>query len=134
MPLQVLLLSDNMLMSLPKEIGKMTSLAELDASNNRLTQVPMTLGDCAGMRALDLSNNQLGLLPLRMHARARAYIQVPRKHGEQRHITPPESRRDQANSEAHLIHQQLAEPKHNPPDHDGKRDYRLSQAQAEARG
>lgn len=54
-----------MLSTLPKEIGKMTSLAELDASNNRLTQVPMTLGDCAGLRALDLSNNQLGLLPLR---------------------------------------------------------------------
>lgn len=65
MPLQVLLLPDNLLTSLPKEIGKMTSLAELDASNNRLTQVPMTLGDCAGLRCLNLSNNQLGLLPLR---------------------------------------------------------------------
>lgn len=65
MPLQVLLVPDNMLSTLPKEIGKMNSLAELDASNNRLTQVPMTLGDCAGLRALDLSNNQLGLLPLR---------------------------------------------------------------------
>ncbi|KAJ2944540.1 hypothetical protein O0L34_g3888 [Tuta absoluta] len=66
MPLQVLLVQDNMLSTLPKEIGKMTSLAELDASNNRLTQVPMTLGDCAGLRALDLSNNQLGLLPLQI--------------------------------------------------------------------
>ncbi|CAH2104963.1 unnamed protein product [Euphydryas editha] len=66
MPLQVLLLPDNLLTSLPKEIGKMTSLAELDASNNRLTQVPMTLGDCAGLRCLDLSNNQLGLLPLQI--------------------------------------------------------------------
>ncbi|KPJ11864.1 Leucine-rich repeat and calponin-likey domain-containing protein 3 [Papilio machaon] len=66
MPLQVLLVPDNLLATLPKEIGKMTSLAELDASNNRLTQVPMTLGDCAGLRALDLSNNQLGLLPLQI--------------------------------------------------------------------
>ncbi|CAH0726433.1 unnamed protein product, partial [Brenthis ino] len=66
MPLQVLLLPDNLLTSLPKEIGKMTSLAELDASNNRLTQVPMTLGDCAGLRCLNLSNNQLGLLPLQI--------------------------------------------------------------------
>ncbi|CAK1549650.1 unnamed protein product [Leptosia nina] len=66
MPLQVLLLQDNMLLSLPKEIGKMTTLAELDASNNRLTQVPMTLGDCTGLRCLNLSNNQLGLLPLQI--------------------------------------------------------------------
>ncbi|CAG5056491.1 unnamed protein product [Parnassius apollo] len=66
MPLQVLLVPDNLLATLPKEIGKMSSLAELDASNNRLTQVPMTLGDCAGLRALDLSNNQLGLLPLQI--------------------------------------------------------------------
>ncbi|CAB3231393.1 unnamed protein product [Arctia plantaginis] len=66
MPLQVLLVQDNMLTTLPKEINKMSSLAELDASNNRLTQVPMTLGDCAGLRALDLSNNQLGLLPLQI--------------------------------------------------------------------
>lgn len=76
MPLQVLLLCDNMLMSLPKEIGKMTSLAELDASNNRLTQVPMTLGDCAGMRALDLSNNQLGLLPLREYGCVCSKLQI----------------------------------------------------------
>ncbi|CAG9121476.1 unnamed protein product [Plutella xylostella] len=64
MPLQVLLLPHNQLTSLPKELGRMGSLAELDASNNRLLQVPMTLGDCSSLRALDLSYNQLGLLPL----------------------------------------------------------------------
>ncbi|GBP31364.1 Leucine-rich repeat and calponin homology domain-containing protein 3 [Eumeta japonica] len=66
MPLQMLLVSNNQLTNLPKDIGRMTALAELDASGNRLTQMPMSLGDCAGLRALHLANNQLGLLPLQI--------------------------------------------------------------------
>ncbi|KAL4715171.1 hypothetical protein ACJJTC_012218 [Scirpophaga incertulas] len=76
MPLQVLLVQDNVLTSLPKEIGRMTTLAELDASHNRLTQVPMTIGDCVGLRALDLSNNQLGLLPLQITYLRLEYLDV----------------------------------------------------------
>lgn len=67
LPLQVLLLSNNKLTSLPKEIGKMSLLTELDASGNQITQLPMTIGDLFNLRALNLKNNQLGLLPLRMY-------------------------------------------------------------------
>lgn len=64
-----------------------------------------------------------------MHARARAHLQIPRKHGKQRQPTSTQaSRRDQKIRQAQLVHQQLAEPVGDAPDHIGERHDRLPEA------
>ncbi|XP_064456741.1 leucine-rich repeat and calponin homology domain-containing protein-like isoform X2 [Ornithodoros turicata] len=63
LPLEVLLLSNNRLVSLPEEIGQMKCLMELDASCNELTLVPVQIGEVVSLRSLSVRHNLLVELP-----------------------------------------------------------------------
>lgn len=52
-----------------------------------------------------------------MHARARTYIQIPRKYGEQRHTATQTCGRNPAVGETQFIHQQYAKPDDVTPYH-----------------
>ncbi|KAL6443183.1 hypothetical protein ACFW04_002845 [Cataglyphis niger] len=66
LPLQTLLVAHNRLASLPDELGRMTSLAELDAGCNEITSLPPRIGDLARLRSLDLRSNLLVHLPIEL--------------------------------------------------------------------
>ena len=55
--------SGNRLTTLPKSLGKLTSLTTLDLSRNRLTTLPESLGKLTSLTTLDLSGNRLTTLP-----------------------------------------------------------------------
>lgn len=61
---QILLVSNNRLTSLPDELGKMSHLAELDASCNQLTHLPPRMGELRRLQSLILRNNLLLCLPI----------------------------------------------------------------------
>ena len=63
LPLQVLLVSHNRLVSLPEEINQLSQLIELDASCNQLSHLPIQLGDLQHLEALNLRKNFLVELP-----------------------------------------------------------------------
>lgn len=63
LPLQVLLVSHNRLVSLPEEINQLTELIELDASCNQLSHLPIQLGDLQHLEVLNLRKNLLVKLP-----------------------------------------------------------------------
>ncbi len=63
LPLQVFLISNNRLVSLPDELGRMTELTELDAACNQITHLPTRLGELTNLRSLNLRQNQLVYLP-----------------------------------------------------------------------
>ncbi|XP_068144494.1 leucine-rich repeat and calponin homology domain-containing protein isoform X1 [Drosophila tropicalis] len=64
LPLQVLLVSNNRLATLPDELGRLDqTLAELDASYNQLAALPARLGELRSLRSLSLRSNQLMYLP-----------------------------------------------------------------------
>lgn len=63
LPLQVLLVSHNRLVSLPEEINQLSKLIELDASCNQLSHLPVQLGDLQHLEALNLRKNFLVELP-----------------------------------------------------------------------
>lgn len=63
LPLQVLLVSHNQLVSLPEEINQLCQLIELDASCNQLSHLPIQLGDLQHLEALNLRKNFLVELP-----------------------------------------------------------------------
>lgn len=63
LPLEVLLVSNNRLVSLPEELGRMEQLTELDAACNQITHLPVRIGDLGSLRSLSLRNNQLLYLP-----------------------------------------------------------------------
>lgn len=63
LPLEVLLVSNNRLVSLPEELGRMENLTELDASCNQITHLPARMSDLKNLRSLSLRNNQLVYLP-----------------------------------------------------------------------
>ena len=56
-------LSSNQLTSLPKDIGNLTSLIKLNLRINQLTSLPKEIGELANLTELDLSINQLTSLP-----------------------------------------------------------------------
>ena len=64
LPLQTLLVAHNRLASLPEELGRMTSLAELDAGCNEIVSLPPRIGDLPRLRFLDLRSNFLVHLPI----------------------------------------------------------------------
>ncbi|XP_032689536.1 leucine-rich repeat and calponin homology domain-containing protein isoform X2 [Odontomachus brunneus] len=66
LPLQILLVAHNRLASLPDELGRMTTLAELDAGCNEITNLPPRMGDLAQLRSLDLRSNLLVHLPIEL--------------------------------------------------------------------
>ena len=53
----------NQLKDIPKEIGNLTQLTELDLSDNQLTTLPDPLGQLTQLKVLNLSNNRLATLP-----------------------------------------------------------------------
>ncbi|KAA8491333.1 Plant intracellular Ras-group-related LRR protein 4 [Porphyridium purpureum] len=61
--LQVIMLGNCRLASVPDEIGKLQNLVELHLYGNHLKAVPAQLGDCASLRVLNLGRNQLTELP-----------------------------------------------------------------------
>lgn len=63
LPLEVLLVSNNRLVSLPEELGRMEQLTELDAACNQITHLPVRIGDLGSLRSLSLRSNQLLYLP-----------------------------------------------------------------------
>ncbi|ALC40084.1 Lrch [Drosophila busckii] len=64
LPLQVLLVSNNRLATLPDELGRLDqTLTDLDASHNQLTALPVRLGELRTLRSLSLRSNQLLYLP-----------------------------------------------------------------------
>ena len=56
-------LYDNQLTQLPKEIGNLTQLTYLYLSSNELTQLPSEIGQLTQLTELNLTNNQLTQLP-----------------------------------------------------------------------
>ncbi|XP_017116838.1 leucine-rich repeat and calponin homology domain-containing protein isoform X1 [Drosophila elegans] len=64
LPLQVLLVSNNRLASLPDELGRLDqTLTDLDASYNQLANLPARLGELRTLRSLSLRSNLLMYLP-----------------------------------------------------------------------
>lgn len=64
LPLQVLLVSNNRLTSLPDELGRLDqTLTDLDASYNQLANLPARLGELRSLRSLSLRSNHLLYLP-----------------------------------------------------------------------
>lgn len=63
LPLQVLLVSNNRLLSLPEELGRMEPLTELDVSCNQITHLPARMSDLKNLKSLSLRSNQLVYLP-----------------------------------------------------------------------
>ena len=64
LPLQTLLISYNRLVSLPEELSRISSLAELDVSYNELSSLPSRMGELVKLKYLDLRNNLLVNLPI----------------------------------------------------------------------
>ena len=63
LPLQVLLVNHNRLVSLPEEINQLSGLLELDASCNQLSHLPIQLGELQHLQVLNLRKNFLVELP-----------------------------------------------------------------------
>ena len=66
--LEVLIVNNNRLVSLPEEIGKMQFLSELDASCNEITHLPVQIGDMTHLRSLNLRRNHLQEIPVGTYA------------------------------------------------------------------
>ena len=62
--LQGLIVNNNKLVSLPEEIGKMSTLMLLDASCNEITHLPVQIGDLASLKTLNLRRNHLQEIPI----------------------------------------------------------------------
>lgn len=63
LPIQVLLVSNNRLVSLPEELGRMDRLTELDVASNQMSHLPARMSDLKNLRSLSLRSNQLVYLP-----------------------------------------------------------------------
>ncbi|KAK1338295.1 hypothetical protein QTO34_001410 [Cnephaeus nilssonii] len=58
-----LVISQNLLETIPDGIGKLKKLSILKVDQNRLTQLPETIGDCESLTELVLTENRLLTLP-----------------------------------------------------------------------
>ncbi|XP_062441050.1 leucine-rich repeat and calponin homology domain-containing protein 2 isoform X2 [Rhea pennata] len=63
LPLKVLVVSNNKLVSIPEEIGKLRDLMELDISCNELQVLPQQIGKLQSLRELNIRRNNLHMLP-----------------------------------------------------------------------
>ncbi|XP_076343790.1 leucine-rich repeat and calponin homology domain-containing protein 1-like isoform X2 [Tachypleus tridentatus] len=63
LPLQVLIINNNRLFTLPTEIGIMNQLMDLDVSCNKITYLPPQIGELESLRSLNLRRNFLTELP-----------------------------------------------------------------------
>lgn len=64
LPLEVLLVANNKLVALPEELGRMKTLAELDASCNEISHLPPQLGELSVLKSLNIRRNHLVELPI----------------------------------------------------------------------
>jgi Leucine-rich repeat (LRR) protein len=60
--MQVLILNDNALASLPDEIGRLRLLRVLEVARNQLEELPPGLAQCRALEAVNVSNNKLSSL------------------------------------------------------------------------
>ncbi|PHT44803.1 Plant intracellular Ras-group-related LRR protein 8 [Capsicum baccatum] len=58
-----MVVSTNLILGLPSEIGQLTSLEVLKVNNNRIHSIPENIGGCASLVEVDLSSNLLVELP-----------------------------------------------------------------------
>ncbi|XP_043926633.1 DISP complex protein LRCH3 isoform X4 [Protopterus annectens] len=63
LPLKVLIVSNNKLLSLPEEIGQLRHLTELDVSCNEIQTLPPQIGNLESLRDLNIRRNHLLRLP-----------------------------------------------------------------------
>uniref|UniRef100_A0A674KER7 Leucine rich repeats and calponin homology domain containing 2 n=1 Tax=Terrapene triunguis TaxID=2587831 RepID=A0A674KER7_9SAUR len=63
LPLKVLVVSNNKLVSLPEDIGKLRDLMELDISCNEIQVLPQQIGKLQSLRELNIRRNNLHVLP-----------------------------------------------------------------------
>ncbi|XP_063169786.1 leucine-rich repeat and calponin homology domain-containing protein 2 [Candoia aspera] len=63
LPLKVLVVSNNKLVSVPEEIGKLKDLMELDISCNEIQVLPQQIGKLHSLKELNLRRNHLHMLP-----------------------------------------------------------------------
>ncbi|XP_066268035.1 leucine-rich repeat and calponin homology domain-containing protein 1-like isoform X8 [Branchiostoma lanceolatum] len=63
LPLQVLVVSNNKLVSLPEDIGKLKKLMNLDVSCNEISTLPLQIGEMESLRELNIRRNHLQTLP-----------------------------------------------------------------------
>ncbi|XP_062907366.1 leucine-rich repeat and calponin homology domain-containing protein 1-like isoform X3 [Mobula hypostoma] len=63
LPLKVLVVSNNKLVSLPEDIGQLKCLMELDVSCNEITVLPQQMGQLQSLRELNVRRNYLQILP-----------------------------------------------------------------------
>ncbi|XP_025060881.1 leucine-rich repeat and calponin homology domain-containing protein 2 isoform X2 [Alligator sinensis] len=63
LPLKVLVVSNNKLVSIPEEIGKLRDLMELDVSCNEIQVLPQQIGKLQSLRELNIRRNNLHMLP-----------------------------------------------------------------------
>ncbi|XP_069771736.1 DISP complex protein LRCH3-like [Narcine bancroftii] len=63
LPLKVLIVSNNKLTALPKDIGCFPQLRELDVSCNEIQRLPPQIGNLESLRELNVRRNQLDCLP-----------------------------------------------------------------------
>uniref|UniRef100_A0A4X2LB60 Leucine rich repeats and calponin homology domain containing 2 n=1 Tax=Vombatus ursinus TaxID=29139 RepID=A0A4X2LB60_VOMUR len=63
LPLKVLVVSNNKLVSIPEEIGKLKDLMELDISCNEIQVLPQQIGKLHSLRELNIRRNNLHMLP-----------------------------------------------------------------------
>ncbi|XP_031974821.1 DISP complex protein LRCH3 isoform X11 [Corvus hawaiiensis] len=63
LPLKVLIASNNKLVSIPEEIGRLRQLTELDVSCNELQTIPPQIGNLESLRDLNVRRNNLVRLP-----------------------------------------------------------------------
>uniref|UniRef100_A0A8C3XQ67 Leucine rich repeats and calponin homology domain containing 2 n=1 Tax=Chelydra serpentina TaxID=8475 RepID=A0A8C3XQ67_CHESE len=63
LPLKVLVVSNNKLVSIPEEIGKLRDLMELDISCNEIQVLPQQIGKLHSLKELNIRRNNLHVLP-----------------------------------------------------------------------
>ncbi|OBS82332.1 hypothetical protein A6R68_23678, partial [Neotoma lepida] len=63
LPLKVLVVSNNKLVSIPEEIGKLKDLMELDISCNEIQILPQQMGKLHSLKELNIRRNNLHVLP-----------------------------------------------------------------------
>ncbi|XP_032924118.1 DISP complex protein LRCH3 isoform X13 [Catharus ustulatus] len=63
LPLKVLIASNNKLVSIPEEIGRLKQLTELDVSCNEIQTIPPQIGSLESLRDLNVRRNNLVRLP-----------------------------------------------------------------------
>ncbi|KAJ9594845.1 hypothetical protein L9F63_013882, partial [Diploptera punctata] len=107
LPLEVLLVANNKLVALPEELGRMKTLAELDASCNEISHLPPQLGELPVLKSLNVRRNHLVELPIEI-----TYLRLVRLDisGNRISILPVELRTMSTLVDLNLSHNPLTSP------------------------